>query len=212
MPKPNAKRSRPYDTTTPTGDSKRVKPGTSQRKGSASYAASFRANELFVAVMTEPYHDLTAEQATGIRTALKLKFEDELLEPSTTAQTAKVHFRGKAHFSEGVLKLWCEDDYALGWLRRAVSDTASQIPGTKLVVRPQAEIQRRILCGLFIPEPNRQKDKLRRLLALHNPTVNVNSWSLVKAERQTERETPGVHLLLRVPESDVDKIKQRERL
>lgn len=34
---------------------------------------------------------------------------------------------------------------------------------------------------------------------------------LVKAERQTESETPGVYLLLRIPESDVDKLKQRER-
>ncbi|KOB65421.1 putative heat shock protein 70 HSP70 interacting protein, partial [Operophtera brumata] len=45
-----------------------------------------------------------------------------------------------------------------------------------------------------------------------NPSITTRSLQpSCRAERQTERETPGVHLLLRVPESDVDKIKQRER-
>lgn len=204
------KRSRPDDSTTPTGDGKRARAGSSQTR--VSYAAAFKANELCVAVMTEPFYDLTPEQANGIRKCLEKQLVDDLLNPSTADHMADIGFRGKAHFGEGALKMWCEDDASLEWLRRAVANLASPIAGSKLVVKPQSEIQRRILCGLLVPELTLDIDNIRQILTAHNSKfVNIRTWMLVKAERQTESETPGVYLLLRIPESDVDKLKQRER-
>lgn len=204
------KRTRPDDTTTPTGDGKRVRAGSSQTR--VSYAAAFKANELCVAVMTEPIYDLTAEQANGIKTCLEKQLVVDLLNPATADHMANVGFRGKAHFGNGVLKMWCESDVALGWLRCAVKNIASPIAGSTLVVRPQSEIQRRILCGLLVPQLDMEIDTIRQLLTAHNSkSVNIRSWSLVKAEKQTETETPGVYLLLRIPESDVDKLKRNER-
>ncbi|KAL0879894.1 hypothetical protein ABMA27_002420 [Loxostege sticticalis] len=204
------KRPRPDDTVTPTGDSKRPRRGTKQE--AVSYAEALRANQLCVAVMTSPHHDLTADQATVIRKSVEQRLMEGLLCPATTVQFGRVRFRGKAHFSDGVLKLWCEDDYTLAWLRSTVDAIASPIVGATLVVRPQAEIQRRILCGLFVPDDNELEiNTLRRLLAAHNPKVAVNSWSLVRAERQSDQDVPGVHLLLRVPEKDVDHLRKEER-
>lgn len=162
--------------------------------------------------MTEPLYDLTAEQAEGIKTCMEDRLADDIYNQATADHMSNVGFRGKAHYGEGALKLWCESNVALEWLRRAVETIASPIAGTKLVVRPQSEIQRRILCGLLIPNLTRDINDIRHILTIQNKTtVNVRSWTLVKAEKQAEKETPGIYLLLRIPEPDVEKLRQQDR-
>lgn len=203
------KRTRPDDTTTPTGDSKRVRPGTGTKK--ASYAEAFKSHELCIAVMTHPAFDLSTEQGEGIKKCLEERLQSALDNPTTNQEAGELGYRGKAYVGEGVLKLWCEDDDSVKWIRRTVEDIASPIAGTRLVVRPQAEIQKRLLCGLHIPAPEMAITRVRHYLTSQNRKYDVNSWTLVRAERQPASETPGIYLLLKIPETQVALLKNNER-
>lgn len=211
------KRSRPEDSVTPTGISKKSKPARSHMvDGSlvsyAETAASFRNNELCVAVMTEPFMDLTQEQAEGIRQTI----EDHLRallkavpEPATTTQNTAIHFRGRAHYAEGVLKTWCEDDFTLAWLKGFIQNTPSPLPGTKLTVRPQADIPKKALCVLYVPENSEDTTDLLGMLARQNPNLKMNTWTLTHA--RVNQEPPSTCLFFRVPESLVKIIKDQQR-
>ncbi|XP_045531462.1 uncharacterized protein LOC123718741 [Pieris brassicae] len=211
------KRDRPEETVTPTGESKRVKPNKLRLESgtSASYAeaaASYKANELCVAVMTEPFIDMTQEQADNIRLQIEGKIQDELmadLEATLATEPNDIRFRGRAHFSDGVLKTWCEDTYTLGWLTGACDVINNPIPDTKLVVRPQSDIPKKVPCLLHVPEFTGSTETLRKLITRQNRHLNIRSWTLTH-ERRTQDPT-GVSLFLRVPEYEISKIKAHER-
>ncbi|XP_047508492.1 flocculation protein FLO11-like [Pieris napi] len=145
------KRDRPEETMTPTGESKRVKPNKPRLEAgtSASYAkaaAFYKANKLCVAVMTEPFVNMSKEQADNIRLQIEGKIRDELmadLEATLITEPNDIRFRGRAHFSEGVLKTWCEDTFTLDWLTRTCDVITNPIPDTRLVVRPQSDIPKK---------------------------------------------------------------------
>ncbi|XP_047505495.1 uncharacterized protein LOC125049973 [Pieris napi] len=211
------KRNRPEETVTPTGESKRVKPNKPQTVAgtSASYAeaaASYKTNELCVAVMTEPFVDMTQEQADNIRLQIEGKIQDELLadlDATLTTEPNDIRFRGKAHFSDGVLKTWCEDTYTLGWLTGTCDVITNPIPDTRLVVRPQSAIPNRIPCLLHVPDYSGNTETLRKLITRQNRHLNIRSWTLTH-ERRTQDPT-GVSLFFRVPEFEIPKIKERNR-
>ncbi|XP_045528247.1 uncharacterized protein LOC123716519 [Pieris brassicae] len=153
------KRDRPEETVTPTRESNRVKPNKPQLESgiSASYAkaaASYKANELYVAVMTEPFIDMTQEQADNIRLQIEGKIKDDPLmadlEATLTMEPNDIRFRGRAHFSDGVLKTWCEDTFTLRWLTEACDVINNPIPDTRLMVRPQSAIPKKVPCLLHI--------------------------------------------------------------
>ncbi|CAH3872822.1 unnamed protein product [Pieris brassicae] len=104
------KRERSEDSVTPTGQRKRIKPNRPQTVGgtSSSYAeaaASYRNNEFCVAVMAEPFLDMTHEQAENIRLQIQGKPHDELMadfEASLTKEPNDIRCQGKAHHSDAL--------------------------------------------------------------------------------------------------------------
>lgn len=210
------KRSRPEDSVTPTGVSKKSKPARSRMVDGtlvsyAEAAASFRNNELCVAVMTEPFLEMTQEQAEGIRQTIENQLRALLKAPETTDtnQSTAIHFRGRAHFAEGVLKTWCEDDFTLAWLKGVINNLSSPLPGTKLTVRPQADIPKKVVCMLFVPENSEDTTELLRMLARQNPNLKINTWTLT--HERVRQEPPGTCLFFRVPEPMVQTIKEQQR-
>lgn len=195
------------DDTTPAGDNERLR-SEREKNNFASYAESFRSHDFCVAVTVEPYQDLTDEQGSELRDSLTTRLVEELLEPSTMLEASKAHFRGKAHCSEGVLKFWCEDEFTLAWLRHKVDELESPIAGTKLVLKRQEELQRKILCGLWVPKISMDTDTILKVLAGQNPDQNVCSWNVIRVKKHEEKS--GTHLLLRVPESDVESVKLQD--
>ncbi|XP_047519637.1 uncharacterized protein LOC125059307 [Pieris napi] len=211
------KRVRPEDSVTPTGERKRVKPNRPRTVGgtSASYAeaaAAYKTNEFCVAVMTEPFLDMTQEQAEAIRLQIQGKLHDELLADFAaplTEETKDIRFRGKAHFADGVLKMWCEDAYALRWLTSTCDAITNPITDTKLVVRPQSAIPSKVPCLLHVPDYSDSTENLMRLILRQNRHYNIRSWTLTH-ERRTKDPT-GVSLFFRVPESEIVTIKKQDR-
>lgn len=211
------KRERPEDSVTPTGIGKKSKPARSHMvDGSlvsyAEAAATYRNNELCVAVMTEPFEDMTQEQAEGIRLNIEKELRALLMadpDPSNPTVNTAIHFRGKAHFSEGVLKTWCEDAFTLAWLKRITTNMKSPLPGTSLTVRPQAEIPKKAPCMLFVPENTEDTPALLKLLTRQNPNLKINTWTLT--HERVRQEPPGTCLFFRVPESMVKTIKDQSR-
>ncbi|XP_052759379.1 uncharacterized protein LOC113514801 [Galleria mellonella] len=211
------KRARPEDSVTPTGVGKKPKTNKPRtvRGTAASYAeaaATFIANELCVAVMMEPFSDMTQEQAEGIRKEIEDKLRDELMaEPDASLETEPndIRFRGRAHFADGVLKTWCEDAFTLAWLNRTVQNMASPIANSKLVVRPQSAIPKKVPCLLFVPGHTGDSVALRKLLARQNRNLNINSWTLTHERARSD--PPGTCLFFRVPETDVNLLKAQDR-
>lgn len=178
----------------------------------AEAAAAYKSNELCVAVMTEPFEDMSQGQAEEIRTNIEGRLRDLLMadpEPSDPTQNTAIHFRGRAHFAEGVLKTWCEDAFTLAWLKGIIDNMPSPIPGTKLTVRPQADIPKKAFCLLFVPDNKDNTATLLKLLSRQNPNLLINKWTLT--HERVRQDPPGTCLYFRVPESMVEIIKNQGR-
>ncbi|CAH2097629.1 unnamed protein product [Euphydryas editha] len=204
------KRDRPDDSFTPQGNGKRRKP--TNTTGPIKYADALKMKEYCVAIMMEPYHDLTKEQAEAIEKQLQRVMDEEIFSPSTSVTPVVApSFRGKAFHSEGTLKMWCEDDFALQWLQRNVVKVTSPRAGTRLVVRKQSEIPKRVKAGLLIPqvEPEDDLDRIRLRITCQNPKYRVSNWALYSAV-PTEDKT-AIYLILGIPEDDAQKLKASER-
>lgn len=162
--------------------------------------------------MLEPFVDLTAEQATAIERDLRRIMEDEIYAPGASiSEPARApSFRGKAFHSEGVIKMWAEDDHALTWLQRAVGKLRSPRAGTRLTVKPQTQIPRRTKAGLLVPEmeDDDDLDRLRMKLRSQNPFYQVHEWAMYHSER---KDASTIFLLLGIPEKDIEEIKARDR-
>ncbi|XP_059056314.1 uncharacterized protein LOC131850158 [Achroia grisella] len=212
-PRPQ-KRTRPEDTVTPKGEGKKPRTAGVMGRGPTSYAeaaASFLANELCVAVMVEPFTDLIQDQAEDLRRQiegkLRLQVKADLKIPAATRKDLK--FRGKAHFADGVLKTWCEDAYTLAWLEKSITDIVSPVEGSRLVVRPQSAIPKKVPCLLFVPGEIEDLAELRELLAGQNSNMSINSWTLT--HERIREDPPGTCLFFRIPEKDVEVLKAQDR-
>ncbi|CAF4898834.1 unnamed protein product [Pieris macdunnoughi] len=146
--------------------------------------------------MTEPFMDITQEQVENIRQQIQGKLQDELmadLDASLTAEPNDIRFRHNAHFSDGVLKIWCEDAFTLSWLTRTCDVITSPIPDTKLVVRPQSAIPKKVPCLLHVPEFTGNTDTLRKLITRQNRHLNIRSWILTHERRTHDRTEKSPH-------------------
>ncbi|KAJ8733726.1 hypothetical protein PYW07_014278 [Mythimna separata] len=86
-------------------------------------------------------------------------------------------FDGKPRYAEGVLKLWCSNVHTLAWLKEIISGLTLSA-STPLVFRRQSEIQRRVRCGIAIPDDQgRFKDSrnIGRALSYQNPWIDVDT-------------------------------------
>ncbi|CAH2089885.1 unnamed protein product [Euphydryas editha] len=195
------KRDRPDDSFTPQGNGKRRKP--TNTTGPIKYADALKMKEYCVAIMMEPYHDLTKEQAEAIEKQLQRVMDEEIFSPSTSATPVVApSFRGKAFHSEGTLKMWCEDDFTLQWLQRNIVKVTSPRGGTRLVVRKQSEIPKRVKAGHDL-------DRIRLRITCQNPKYRVSNWALYSAVPTEDK--AAIYLILGIPEDDAQKLKASER-
>lgn len=209
------KRNRPEDSVTPTGEGKKVKTIKPRTRGHLSYAeaTALRENHLCVAVMTQPHVELNQTQAEGVRTAIEKMLRAHMISGrGTTTKPKDLRFRGKAHHSEGVLKMWCEDEDTRAWLEQTVEVIDSPIINTQLVLRPQSQIPQRTLCHLFVPghtEETETTEELIELMSAQNSHLSITNWTLLKTRPKVD--PAGTSLLFRVPEQDVEYLRANER-
>ncbi|KAI5631589.1 hypothetical protein NE865_15700 [Phthorimaea operculella] len=180
------KRARPNDTLSPKDGGKRAKTGATP--------------------------DRTAKGGPQGKDALEKALDEAIFAPSTSSaiEDRAPSFRGRAFLGEGVLKLRCEDDFSLGWLRSTIEGLHSPIAGTRLVVRRQSEVPRRVRAGMFLPQfTDKSVDDLRVRLRRQNTWYNIDSWSLYRAEKQENKD--GVFITLGIPQSEIPAIMKRDR-
>lgn len=204
------KRNKPDDPITPQSGVKRRR--QVDTTGSIKYSDALRLNDHCVAIMMEPYHDMSKEQAEAIEEQLQEVMDNEIFSPSTSAEPVVApHFKGRAFHSEGTLKMWCGDDYALQWLKRSIGKVASPRKGTRLVVKKQSEIPRRVKVGLLVPQvgPNDTLDRIRMRITCQNTRYRVSNWALYSAVAMEEKSS--LYLLLGIPEDDAQKLRENER-
>lgn len=206
------KRPRPNDTQSPSNPhAKRPKPSTSLVGSAATYADAVVLNDLFVAVMPEPFTDLTPEQVEEIKGMLVTSI-DRL----TDALMAKEHvpyfpsFLGKPFHSEGVLKLQCENEKAVEWLKTTVATYKSPIPESVLVVKRQKDIPKRVKSAVLLPDCSDDAKRIRCTMWAQNSWYDIDRWSLYHIERQ-EGNPPSTFLVLGIPADQIPVILARNR-
>ncbi|KAI5643460.1 hypothetical protein NE865_04444 [Phthorimaea operculella] len=158
------------------------------------------------------FHELKEEHAVLVQDAVEKALDEAIFAPSTSSaiEDRAPSFRGRAFLGEGVLKLRCEDDFSLGWLRSTIEGLHSPIAGTRLVVRRQSEVPRRVRAGMFLPQfTDKSVDDLRVRLRRQNTWYNIDSWSLYRAEKQENKD--GVFITLGIPQSEIPAIMKRDR-
>ncbi|KAI5634577.1 hypothetical protein NE865_12702 [Phthorimaea operculella] len=190
------KRARPNDTLSPKDGGKRAKTGATPDRtakggpqGKVSYADAIGSCDLAVAVITEPFHELKEEHAVLVQDAL----ERHWMRPSSPRRHRRrsrivLLLSRQGLPGRGVLKLRCEDDFSLGWLRSTIEGLHSPIAGTRLVVRRQSEVPRRVRAGMFLQFTDKSVDDLRVRLRRQNTWYNIDSWSLYRAEKQENKD------------------------
>lgn len=204
QPQRSMKRSRNADdTASPQEERKRP-------KTAPSYADAAKKH-LLVAVKILPSRGMTPEQSEQLADSLN-QVIDGLGDLRSLGQ--KVFFplfRGKPFLSEGVLKIWCEDDRTLDWLRANVNQLTSPVPNTTLAIIKQSEVTRQIKAALLLPglKVSCTADIVRAhsVLSGQNEWCDVDSWELW-AHDQREK---GLFLTLGIPETDIPAIMARER-
>ncbi|XP_052746976.1 uncharacterized protein LOC112045863 isoform X1 [Bicyclus anynana] len=149
-------------------------------------------------------------------TALQEQIQEEVFEaclrdpipgvPLTHAPT----FSGKAFLSEGVLKMWCEDDQALEWLNAVLPRLKSPREGFRLNIINQRDITKRVKGALYVPSYRGEIGVLHRILQRQNPKYDVGSWTLHNFKRSTGK-PPGVFLILGIPQERIKTILDNDR-
>ncbi|XP_050672264.1 uncharacterized protein LOC126970423 [Leptidea sinapis] len=171
-----------------------------------------KSNDLLVAIMHEPFRDIKAEQAQAIQSAIEGAIDAEVCAATSSTDPFRLpSFRGRANHGEGTLKLWCEDTYTVEWLKKTVSKMTSPLPHTRLVVKRQADIPRKVKATMIIPRFSKDENlsMLQTRFAGQNPWYNVRTWSLYHIPEPDE--SGRVRIVLGIPEADVAELKKRDR-
>ncbi|XP_063535405.1 uncharacterized protein LOC134745326 [Cydia strobilella] len=165
-----------------------------------------RAATMFV-VMTNPFTELTLEQAEHIKGTL-----ESCLMKLANVQTEDTYcpsFLGTPRYSEGVLKLRCEGMKDVEWLQDAVATITSPIPGTDLVVQRQRAIPRRLKCAVLLPFCSDDTETIHNILITQNEWYKISKWALYKVERTED--PPGTFLVIGIPFDEISTVMARER-
>ncbi|XP_023934545.1 uncharacterized protein LOC112043382 isoform X2 [Bicyclus anynana] len=163
---------------------------------------------LSVAVTTTPRLDFTQSEANAVQAQIQMA----IFEACNVVQGIPYApaFKGKAFLSEGVLKMWCQDDEALLWLKKCISTLVSPKPGTSLSVIPQTDIPIKVRSGLYVPDFNRDMRQLHQVLKMQNPWYKIMAWTLYSCQK-TVGHPPGVFLILGIPKEEVPNLLARGR-
>ncbi|KAJ8703761.1 hypothetical protein PYW07_013055 [Mythimna separata] len=128
---------------------------------------------------------------------------------ATMQESPGPNFNGRPQYTEGVLKLWCDNDHTLTWLKKTVSEVTLKT-ATSLVVCSQSEIPKRVRCGIAIPDAHGVFEDIRdigRVLGYQNPCIDPKRWILKHAEKQGTRWL----LILDIPEDEISTLMRVER-
>lgn len=194
------------ETSSPRGERKRPRLDKSKRDANRSYAQT-AGSDLDVAVTCNRTGFISREASNEVLAAIQRKIVAEATSP--THDSPAPTFRAKPVFSGGVLKLWCGSNHTLAWLRTLVSELAPTT-STSLVVRRQAEIQRRVRCGILIPDEQgifAEPSNIGRALCYQNPWVDIKGWVLLGANKQAD----AWYVVVGVPEDQIPTLMKAER-
>ncbi|XP_061709564.1 uncharacterized protein LOC133519568 isoform X3 [Cydia pomonella] len=115
-------------------------------------------------------------------------------------------FRGKPIYSNGALRLWCEDETTLSWLKHTTS-TINISSGNKIIVKSQRQVEPMVRCGIVLPGIWDDFSLVAKTLRYQNAWAEVDRWKLHRIEKQ-ETDTFAV---VYVPEILVKKILEHGR-
>lgn len=161
-----------------------------------------KARDIVVYIKTE-IGCLTKEQADQVLEILKAK----LFALFNTNVTQGPTFRGKPSFYGGYLRLWCENDQSLSWLKNAV-DGALLPSGEKLIVgHNRKDTGTKIPCSVIIPGIHNNGDIIR-VLRYQNPWAKVNSWRFTIKHRNEDK---FMLMMMQIPKDVVEVLLKRER-
>lgn len=194
------------ETLSPRGEHKRPRLDQSCRVAQRSYAQAANAS-LNVAITCERTGIIGKDVSDKVLAAIQKRIVVEACSP--TPDSPGPAFNSKPQFTGGVLKLWCNNDHTLGWLKKTISDW-SLSTNTTLVVRSQTEIQKRVRAGIVIPDEHgvyEDTTNIGRALGYQNPWVDVKRWILVRSDKQNA----AWFVVLGVPEDQIPTLMAAER-
>ncbi|XP_063381899.1 uncharacterized protein LOC134677241 [Cydia fagiglandana] len=200
----SAKRARLDETISPRGEPKRQKTGPPGETPHADYAEAAKA-DLLVAVTTATSGHLTSQQSDEVQRQLLALLSQEARQPTSSLPAGPL-FRGKPVWANGSLRLWCENQATLAWLKRSVA-TITLDEGEKVVVKRQSEVPKRVRCGILFPGVWEDFGEVGRALRYQNPWAEIDRWLLNRREVQGT-ETFAV---VSVPETVVQPLVSRGR-
>ncbi|KAG7296014.1 hypothetical protein JYU34_002351 [Plutella xylostella] len=202
----SAKRVRPDETISPRGGAKRAK--VAPAAGQAPTYANVARTHLHVALVTVPARSLTEDQANDLKVAVQKVIIQQLDVPLTETPFCPL-FKGKPHHSHGALKMWCEDDETLAWLKKTVEVMPSPVPNTKLAVIGQSELVPKVRAGLLVPDTCTDEPlSIQRTLIRQNRMYNVGDWTLYDRQIHNGKDS---FLNLGIPRSEVPRIMELGR-
>ncbi|KAJ8729871.1 hypothetical protein PYW07_016909 [Mythimna separata] len=194
------------ETISPRGERKRPRLDKSRREASRSYAQA-AGDSLSVAVTCDRTGTISQEVADQVLAAITSRIISEAC--SAKKGTPGPMFDGKPRYAGGVLKLWCNNDHTLTWLKETVSGLTLSA-SAPLVVRSQSEILKRVRCGIAIPDDQGlfgDSQNIGRALSYQNPWVDVSRWLLLHADKQNA----CWFLILGIPEDQIQTLMDADR-
>lgn len=167
------------------------------------------ANHLRVAIIDKQNWDnnslgqLTATQVETLKKCLSQKLDNTLIEGGPTPPT----FRTWTYTQE-TLKITCENEASLDWLRQAVKSLPPLWEGAKLEIVPVDQLPKLTKVTLWVPGPPDETDVVMRRLAAQNPWAKVREW--ITFHTSTKDEPEGRILVFGLREMTCSTLKQHQ--
>ncbi|KPJ18216.1 hypothetical protein RR48_12064 [Papilio machaon] len=196
------------NSTSPRGDYKKQKVERPSRPTAISYSDAV-SSDLKVAVTCARSGNLTREIATTFIKNMTQAMVKVAWKPEGGSSDQMPVFVTRPTYVEGAIRVTCEDQLTLNWLKGIAADP-QMCQGNQLVVKPQVDLPRRVRCGMFVPD---QFDILTdtrdigRLLYRQNRWIDIKEWQFLDGEKQAE----GWFINLTIPETQIPTVLAHNR-
>lgn len=141
---------------------------------------------LSVAITCSRKQYLTADESKRILAAIQKQIISNASSPHQRPADRPT-FNAQPRFEDGVIKLWCDNDHTLTWLKQIVSKLS--LPSSTLVVKSQSEIQKRSV-GTFVIQDNERvfegPTDIMSTLSYQNPCINFDRLEILSATQDTQ--------------------------
>ncbi|XP_026313906.1 uncharacterized protein LOC113225719 [Hyposmocoma kahamanoa] len=174
-----AKRARLDETISPRGEHKRQK--VERPAQQRTYAEATRP-ELMAVITSAKTGYIRSPDADMVQVALCQRLTQGAEECSE--EDVGPQFRGKPVYSDGSLKLWCQDTATFQWLEDAIS-TIRLPSGEPLSLKNGVEAPRRVVCGLLIPGHWEDARRIGRILKWQNPWAEAHRWVVHRLQQHS---------------------------